>query len=102
MKRIGGEMYQYMKIVLDRDNIQHEYHPDTGEIISSMSARRFKEALEDAFCEKQKAERHSRIPVYSLRTLKNKEKMNRLMKLNGTSSFVVLKKDAAEYLYLYH
>lgn len=99
MKRIGGEMYQYMKIVLDRDNIQHEYRPDTGEIVSSMSARRFKEALEDAFCEKQKADRHSRIPVYSAKTLRNKKKVERLMKLNGTTSFVILHKDAYEYLY---
>ena len=99
MKRLGHEMWKYMKMVLDRDGIEYEYDEKTGEVHSGMSARRFKEALEDAFCEKQRDETpDGSIPVYSLKTLHNPEKLRRLKKLNGTGCFVVLGKDVDAYM----
>lgn len=97
MKRIGNEMWCYLEIVLKRDEIPYEYHKESGYVETHISARRFKEAVEDAFCEKQRSESLGNIPVYSLKTMKDKEKVKRLMKINGSRSFVILRKDAHEY-----
>lgn len=97
MKKIGGRMWPYVKAVLDRDDIQYNYEQDTGLVNAEASARRFKEAVEDAFCEIQFKKSGSVIPVYSLKTVKNPEKLKRLQKLNGTDSYVLLSKDIEKY-----
>lgn len=98
MKRIGEKMWPYLQKVLDRDNIHYLYDPNTGEMNANVSARRMKEALEDAFCEKQSQEYYGgNVPVYSLRTLKNRKKLKRLQEFYGRRSYVILKKDERRY-----
>lgn len=98
MKKIGNKMWPYVKHVFDRDNIHYLYDPNTGEMNASVSSRRMKEALEDAFCEKQSQEYYDgNIPVYSLRTLKNRKKLKRLQEFYGRRSYVILKKDEQRY-----
>ena len=53
--------------------------------------------LEDALCEKQRDTTICRIPVYSVRTYKNKPKFERLRKLNGKKGFRILNQDLKAY-----
>ena len=57
------------------------------------------EFLEDVQCERESA-MHGGTPVYSLRTVLNPEKLGRLMKLNNSRAFVILKQDEQDYLKL--
>lgn len=97
--KLGENMWRYLKSVFERDGIdQYTYDASTGEVKADISARRFKEALEDAFCEKQSQEYYDgHIPVYSLKTVKNRKKMNKLQKFYGLRSYVILDKDVEKY-----
>lgn len=91
MMKVENSMWKYMKVVLKRDHIKYRYDKKNGELFADISADRFEEAFEDALCEKQRAESFSKLPVLSLRTLKDDKKLYRLTKNNG--AFVVLEKD---------
>lgn len=95
--RISDVMWPYIKTVLIRDgfaNIRTVTVKDRSYLdIEGMSNRRFSEIMEDAQCEKQRCESNPDIPVYSYRTLKNRDKRNRLIQLNNRHGFHVLKKD---------
>ena len=89
-------MCPHIQTVLKRDNIAFDFkqaEENKYTLLFDGSSRRFTEVLEDALCEKQRVENHSRIPVYSYRTLRNENKRQRLMKLNGRKGFVVINKD---------
>ena len=96
-------MEPYIEGVLKRDRIpyQRKHKGDHAEFGVAISNRRFQEVVEDALCEKQKAESHSSIPVYSLRTVRNREKRTRLAAWYGRNGFRILKADQkawAEYI----
>lgn len=88
-------MEPYIEGVLKRDLIpyQRRHKGDHAEFGIAISNRRFREVVEDALSEKQKAESHSGIPVYSLRTVRNREKRARLAALYGRNGFRILKAD---------
>ena len=94
--KVSTVMWPYVRSVLKRDEISYETKKENGKILLLFSGngKRFTEVLEDALCEKQRAESSSKLPVYSYRTLRNHEKRDRLMKLNNRRGFFVLKQDA--------
>lgn len=102
-KKISKVMLPHVKYVLRRDQIPFTLREDQANeanyIISlDVSNKRFTEIMEDALCEKQRLETNSNTPVYSLRTLKNKKKRNRLMHLNQKKGFHILSSDMEKYL----
>ena len=94
-RKISCFMKPYIEEVFIRDEIAYEFIPYENGFMcrTELSKTGFTEALEDAFCEIQKEESCSNIPVYSLRTLQNKEKLNRLMRMNKRNGFHILNRD---------
>lgn len=101
-RRVSKTMLPYVKYVLERDQINFVCYEEaelSNCIVSlAVSNRRFTEIIEDALCEKQRDETFCKTPVYSLRTIKNKNKRDRLMQLNQKKGFHILKKDMERYL----
>ena len=94
--KVSKVMWPYVQIVLDRDHLTYEtIKGESNRILLAFdgSSRRYTEVLEDALCEKQRAEGLFDIPVYSYRTLRNREKRDRLLKLNKKRGYYVLKQD---------
>lgn len=98
-RRVSSAMEPYIKFVLKRDGILYKAKKISDYWLFQMdiSNHRFTEVLEDALCEKQRNKYISRIPVYSFRTLMNREKLERLMKLNQRRGYHILKQDEAKY-----
>ena len=98
---VSSVMLPHVQTVLVRDHISYQIKQECiskGEesvrlLLPETSNREFTVILEDALCEKQREETQSKIPVYSYRTLRNLEKRNRLMSLNGMKSFHILRQD---------
>lgn len=88
-------MEPYIESVLQRDQIpyQRKRKEDHTEFWLDISNRRFREVVEDALCEKQRMESCSKTPVYSMRTIRNREKRNRLALFYGKKGFHILKTD---------
>lgn len=81
--------------VLRRDRV---YFEKDGGMFTIQCDPEYLEILEeDISCEKQRAATRHHTPVYSLRTLRNPEKKQRLMAYYGRTDCQVLKKDKAEY-----
>lgn len=103
--KAGKDNVPYIKIVAYRDGYrlrfrwERENDEDCTDWVAEIDADEAvkEEFLEDIECEKESAE-HDGIPVYSLRTVTNPEKLERLEKLNQTDVFVILKKDEERYL----
>ncbi len=96
MFNVSLAIWPYMKNVLERDDIIYSVHYINHEKLlldANISARRFTEVMEDTLCEKQRETTRSKVPVYSYRTLKNKDKRKRLINLNGKTGFHVYSKD---------
>lgn len=96
MFKVSLVIWPYIKKVLIRDGIAYSVNSLNNKTIllhAGISARRFTEVLEDALCEKQRETTNSKIPVYSYRTLKNKDKRKRLIQVNEKSGFHVYIKD---------
>lgn len=98
-RKVSSAMKPYIEFVLKRDRIPYEAkrESDYWMFTMSISNRRFTEVLEDALCEKQRNQYKSRIPVYSFRTLKNRDKLERLMCLNQKRGYHILKQDETKY-----
>ena len=94
-RKISSVMEPYIRNVLERDKIPYRSTVKNDGFVFYMplTNRQFTEVLEDALCEKQRSESKSRIPVYSARTLLNREKRSRLMNLNGKQCFHILRAD---------
>ena len=93
---ISEVMLPHLCKVLERDEIPYQEIRKEDQIqlyLPETSNRGFTVILEDALCEKQRDETKSKIPVYSYRTLKNREKRNRLMSINGKKGFHILRQD---------
>lgn len=69
-RKVSCFMKPYIEEVFIRDEIAYEFIPYENGFMcrTELSKSGFTEALEDAFCEIQKEESCSNIPVYSLRT----------------------------------
>ena len=89
---VSDEMLPYVLAVLERDNIF--YRVDKNQVTVPLSGNQFHIVVEDAACEKERRY----IPVYSFRTLQNKEKFARLRRLNKTPAFHLLKRDISRFL----
>lgn len=76
-------------------NENDEHLADYAEIGVDESFK--EEFLEDVECEKQSAA-YGGLPVYSLRTVSDPEKLGRLTRLNNTTAFVILKQDEDKFL----
>ena len=95
----------YIKCVAYRDGYSVEFNLEGDEEEGDLSSVAVIEAdeslreefLEDVECEKQSAA-YGGMPVYSLRTASDPEKLGRLMKLNHTRAFVILKQDKDKFL----
>lgn len=91
----------YFEKVCMRDDIEYKILSPNKKgvdvLIKDISDRKFKVILEDSICERERKKNKNDIPVYSLRTIKNKEKIKRLMKINQKSCFHVLSKDIDKY-----
>lgn len=98
-RKVSSVMEPYIKFVLKRDHIPAHSWKEGDHYIFAMniSSRRFTEVLEDALCEKQREKYLSNTPVYSYRTLKNPEKLRRLMELNNRRGYHILKCDEKKY-----
>lgn len=86
---------KYIKFVLERDHITYEIiAKGEGELLLEIPDNtNVEELMEDILCEQQRDHTESKIPVYSYRTLLNKDKRDRLMKYYGKRGFHVLKGD---------
>lgn len=96
MAKYSKSLWPFIEQVCERDQISikgKSIEKDMVEAELICSEDRSMEVLEDAMCEVQRDTTVSKIPVYSYNTLKNKEKLHRLMKLNGKRGFHVLKQD---------
>lgn len=95
----------YIKCVAYRDGYSVEFKmefdendvpvAEYAEIGADESVK--EEFLEDVQCERESV-LHGGIPVYSLRTVSDPEKLSRLTRLNKTDVFVMLRKDEEAYL----
>lgn len=102
---LNDEDIPYIKIVAYRDGYSVEFKAEfneNDELFSSYAEIDADEALraeflEDVECEKQSAV-YGGIPVYSLRTTSSPVKLGRLMKLNHSRAFVILKQDEERFL----
>lgn len=84
------------KHVCDRDNINYqivEANESEITIEIDLSEDAAEEFEEDVLCEQQRQGTESKLPVYSYRTLVNKEKRDRLMGFYGKRGFHTLKQD---------
>lgn len=93
---VSNVMLPHVQKVLIRDRIPYQIIKQEETVrllLPETSNRGFTVILEDALCEKQREETESKIPVYSYRTLRNLEKRNRLMNLNGMKAFHILRQD---------
>lgn len=99
VRKVSGVMKPYMTFVLKRDNIpfRFERNGDNYLVHTAISNRRFAEVVEDSLCEKQRDTTMSKTPVYSYRTIVNREKRARLMKLYGRNGFHVLAQDMEKF-----
>ena len=81
-RKVSSAMEPYIKFVLERDGIpyQMEKRPDFWLFQMDMRNKYI-----------------SRIPVYSFRTLMNRDKLERLMALNQRRGYHILKQDEAKY-----
>lgn len=96
MAKYSKALWPFIEQVCARDQISIRGKSIENDMVEAeliCSADRSMEVLEDAMCEEQRDTTVSKIPVYSYNTLKNKEKLHRLMKLNGKHGFHVLKQD---------
>lgn len=98
-RKVSSAMEPYVRFVLQRDKIPFSVEQNGNDYLFAIpvSSRRFTEVIEDALCEKQRESYLSRIPVYSARTLKNREKLKRLMRLNNRQGYHVLAADQENY-----
>ena len=101
---VTNEDVPYFKIVAYRDGYDIEFTMEgedddclTDIAVIGADETVKEEFLEDVKCEKQSTA-YGGIPVYSLRTVSNPEKLERLMKLNHTRTFIPLKEEADVYL----
>lgn len=99
MKKIYSTEHwlENVKHVCDRDNYPYQVIASDGKgnttVELDVTNEQLEELEEDALCEKQKHDAHSVIPVYSYRTLTNREKRNRLMEFYGKKGYCVLERD---------
>lgn len=85
-----------VKHVCERDKYPYDIidEDDTSITVDITVAEELMDELEeDALCEKQRQETGSKLPVYSYRTLVNKEKRDRLMAFYGKRGHFVYKSD---------
>ena len=103
-RKVSSVMKPYIIFVLQRDEIPYICCKEKNcyYFFMSISNRRFTEVLEDALCEKQRENYISRTPVYSYRTLMNRQKLHRLQTLNKRKGYHVLKADEKRYFATYN
>lgn len=87
----GNIKREYILHVLERDKINYSV-TDDGDF-SLPGDIDLTELAEDVMCEEQRQNTEAKIPVYSKRTLENKEKFARLKAFYGKNGFHVLKSD---------
>ena len=92
-RKVSAFMLPYVEFVLKRDNIPYAVEGISNEVVTNLSSRQFTVVVNDALCEVQRQEAATKCPVYSLKTLRNKEKFARLQRLNGTNAFRIFYKD---------
>ena len=92
---INGVLRKYVETICRRDCIPYAITTvECGEISLEISTQvNVDELLEDALCEQQRDQTNAKLPVYSFRTLRNKEKLERLMDYYGKKGVHVLKED---------
>ena len=96
MSKYEKTFWSFIRKICERDQIPFTVNGETEDMVEvsiTCSEDRLLEVLEDAMCERQRDETAAKIPLYSYRTLKNKEKLHRLQALNGKKGFHVLKQD---------
>lgn len=91
---------KYLKMVLKRDHIPYQFEKNNGRdyVWVSLSCRQYRILREDAECEYEREQHTCNIPIYSLHTLRNPEKLKRLKELNSDfNSFGILSKDVEKF-----
>ena len=79
---------EYLLHVLKRDRIDYT---QTGNVVFNLPDNiNLEELEEDIACEEQRQGTQAKIPVYSRRTMENKEKLSRLQEYYGKKGFHVL------------
>lgn len=87
----GNIKREYILHVLERDKIRYSINDDGDfDLPDDIDLT---ELAEDVMCEEQRQNTEAKIPVYSKRTLENKEKLLRLKAFYGKNGFHVLKSD---------
>lgn len=81
--------------VLERDQVKYSVHSDNESEIQFCIPDSINSDIltEDIACEEQRQQSQAKIPVYSKRTLEDKEKLERLRNYYGKKGFHVLEKD---------
>ena len=96
MMKFSKKEWENIEFVCNRDDIGIGNVIEEGDFVYAdieCSEERLEEVLEDAKCEEQRNATRTRLPVYSYRTIRNPEKLERLRKLNGRRGFHYLKQD---------
>lgn len=83
-RHIPKDLAGYARIVMKRDGIED---------VKKISRKEFKEVLVDADCLREEKRIGADLPVYSRKTRNNKEKLERMYKLNGTKCYIAYSKD---------
>lgn len=79
---------EYLLHVLKRDEINYTVNGNVTFVLPDDI--NLEELEEDIACEEQRQGTQAKIPVYSKRTLENKEKLSRLQEYYGKKGFHVL------------
>ena len=92
--------------VIDRDHMELTIKPSPVEgrlEVTGLVPDRVKRDVLDAIACLRQEDEHQKdriIPVYSLRVLENRNKLERLMRINRTRSYTVLERDRAKFMAL--
>lgn len=95
--RVYKNKWTFFVFVCQRDHLTYEKGPETNlnyrEVYMDISRQRFNELLEDMECEAQRSSYQCKAPVVSARTMKNPEKLRKIMALYNSHSIRILRKD---------
>ena len=105
LRTVIKDLSPFVAWVLERDGIPYTSREIEGigqytEFQTAISARRFRNALEDAVCEKERrASPTPDIPVLSYRASISPSRMRALLDYYGADCYVIREKDQSRYYY---
>ena len=85
----------YVEKVLKRDNVSYKVkRSNNPKIEANLTGKQFHRVVQDARCEVKREESYDKIPIFTMDTVRDNKKFNRLLKQNraeGYTGFKILK-----------